>query len=114
MFKNMELENIEDNVLFKDSIKFEYIESVIGSGYENKVADLAIRDNQGYRVVSPRIYSLDAKSRLQYIYKEMIGEFSERLILLLKKHGIKARINDHGHISVDIQSLPVVYAKVLS
>lgn len=39
----------EQDKLFNDKIEFEYVESVIGSGYENKVADLAIRDKVAYR-----------------------------------------------------------------
>ena len=33
-----------DKMLFEDEIVFECVRSVIGSGYEAKVADLAIRD----------------------------------------------------------------------
>jgi hypothetical protein len=36
------------NVLFKE-VTFEYVKSVIGSGYETKVADLALRDGVAYR-----------------------------------------------------------------
>lgn len=36
-------------VLFKDSVEFVYVESVLGSGYETKVADLALRDKVAYR-----------------------------------------------------------------
>lgn len=35
--------------LFDDGIAFEYVQSVIGSGYEKLVADLAIRDKVAYR-----------------------------------------------------------------
>lgn len=35
--------------LFEDKIEFEYLESIIGSGYEEKVANLAIRDKVAYR-----------------------------------------------------------------
>lgn len=35
--------------LFEDTVEFEYVKSVIGSGYEEKVADLAIRDKVAYR-----------------------------------------------------------------
>jgi len=35
--------------MFKDVVSFEYVESVIGSGYEVPVADLAIRDGVAYR-----------------------------------------------------------------
>jgi len=35
--------------LIKSKVEFEYIKSVIGSGYETKVADLALRDKVAYR-----------------------------------------------------------------
>jgi hypothetical protein len=35
--------------LFPETIEFEYVDSVIGSGYEELVADLAIRDKVAYR-----------------------------------------------------------------
>jgi hypothetical protein len=35
--------------LFPQKIEFVYVESVIGSGYESKVADLALRDKVAYR-----------------------------------------------------------------
>jgi len=35
--------------LFKDKLEFIYVESVIGSGYEAQVADLALRDKVAYR-----------------------------------------------------------------
>lgn len=35
--------------LFSDKVQFEYVESIIGSGYEVQVADLAIRDKVAYR-----------------------------------------------------------------
>ena len=35
--------------LFKDKVSFECVKSVIGSGYETLVADLAIRDGVAYR-----------------------------------------------------------------
>lgn len=41
-----DIENIE---LFTESVTFEYVQSVIGSGYEKDVADLAIRDKIAYR-----------------------------------------------------------------
>src|SRR3990167_8302910 len=41
-----EQEHVE---LFNNKIEFEYVKSVIGSGYEEKVADLAIRDKVAYR-----------------------------------------------------------------
>jgi len=39
----------KQNELFKNEVKFEYVETVIGSGYEVLVADLAIRDKVAYR-----------------------------------------------------------------
>ena len=35
--------------IFKDKVEFEYVKSVIGSGYENDVAKLAIEDKVAYR-----------------------------------------------------------------
>ena len=35
--------------MFDDKIEFECVNSVIGSGYEAKVADLALRDKVAYR-----------------------------------------------------------------
>ena len=35
--------------LFEDKVEFIHVESVIGSGYEELVADLAIRDKVAYR-----------------------------------------------------------------
>jgi hypothetical protein len=40
---------VEQTELFNDKIEFEYVKSVIGSGYEVKVADLALRDKVAYR-----------------------------------------------------------------
>jgi tRNA G10 N-methylase Trm11 len=40
---------MKQNKLFEDKVTFEYVKSVIGSGYEEKVADLAIRDKVAYR-----------------------------------------------------------------
>ena len=37
------------DTLFAETVEFEYVPSVIGSGYEAKVADLAIRDKVAYR-----------------------------------------------------------------
>lgn len=37
------------NSLFPEKIEFEYVKSIIGSGYEKQVADLAIRDKVAYR-----------------------------------------------------------------
>jgi hypothetical protein len=35
--------------LFEDKVEFEYVKSVIGSGYEEQVAKLAIEDKVAYR-----------------------------------------------------------------
>lgn len=35
--------------LFTDTVEFEYVKSVIGSGYEEDVAKLAIEDKVAYR-----------------------------------------------------------------
>lgn len=40
---------MKQGMLIEDKIEFEYVKSVIGSGYEVKVADLAIRDKVAYR-----------------------------------------------------------------
>lgn len=40
---------ITQKKLFEDKIELQYVESVIGSGYETKVADLALRDKVAYR-----------------------------------------------------------------
>lgn len=40
---------LNDDTLFSDSVVFEYVPSVIGSGYESQVADLALRDKVAYR-----------------------------------------------------------------
>lgn len=40
---------MENTELFKRDITFEYVKSVIGSGYETLVADLALRDKVAYR-----------------------------------------------------------------
>ena len=42
-------ESIVQDKLFNDKIEFEYVEMVIGSGYEVLVADLALRDKVAYR-----------------------------------------------------------------
>lgn len=39
----------EQTKLFNDKIEFQYIEKIIGSGYETKIADLALRDKVAYR-----------------------------------------------------------------
>ena len=43
------MEKLVQNKLFQDKIVFECVESVIGSGYEVLVADLALRDKIAYR-----------------------------------------------------------------
>lgn len=51
--KNMQLFNFEKDKNYdkkhSKNIQFEYVKSVIGSGYETKVADLALRDKVAYR-----------------------------------------------------------------
>jgi len=39
----------KEDTLFPETVTFEYVASVIGSGYETQVADLAIRDKVAYR-----------------------------------------------------------------
>lgn len=45
----MASKSVSNGNLFQDEIRFEYVPSVIGSGYETKVADLALRDKVAYR-----------------------------------------------------------------
>jgi len=45
----IECKEIEQETLFKDKVEFESVKSVIGSGYEVPIADLAIRDGVAYR-----------------------------------------------------------------
>lgn len=40
---------IKQTNLFIDKVEFEYVEKIIGSGYEVQIADLAIRDKVAYR-----------------------------------------------------------------
>jgi hypothetical protein len=40
---------VETLNLFKEKIEFEYVKTIIGSGYESKIADLALRDKVAYR-----------------------------------------------------------------
>lgn len=40
---------MEQAKLFEDKIEFQYIEKIIGSGFETKIADLALRDKIAYR-----------------------------------------------------------------
>ena len=40
---------MEQKELFERKVEYEYVKSVIGSGYETKVADLALRDKVAYR-----------------------------------------------------------------
>ena len=39
----------QQETLFPQKVTFEYLKSVIGSGYEVQVADLALRDKVAYR-----------------------------------------------------------------
>ncbi len=43
------MKEVKDGMLFEEKTEFEYVESVIGSGYEELVADLALRDKVAYR-----------------------------------------------------------------
>ncbi len=43
------MKTMEQGKLFTDKIEFEYLGTVIGSGYEELVADLALRDKVAYR-----------------------------------------------------------------
>jgi hypothetical protein len=45
----MQREKIVQEKLFVNKVEFEHVKSVIGSGYESKVADLALRDGVAYR-----------------------------------------------------------------
>lgn len=56
--------------LFKNEVEFEYVKSVIGSGYETKVADLAIRDKVAYRAARKNMQIHSA------IILKINGEFS--------------------------------------
>jgi len=47
--KGSTMKTVEQTKLFNDKIEFEYVKSVIGSGYEIPVADLALRDKIAYR-----------------------------------------------------------------
>jgi len=47
--REVTMQGIEQLKLFNDKIEFEYVKSVIGSGYENDVAKLAIEDGVAYR-----------------------------------------------------------------
>jgi len=49
MFLLFKLKNKMQTSLINDKIEFEYVKSVIGSGYEAQVADLALRDKVAYR-----------------------------------------------------------------
>jgi len=44
-----DMKNVEQQKLFEDKIEFIHVESVIGSGYEDAVAKLAIEDKIAYR-----------------------------------------------------------------
>ncbi len=59
--------NVQQKIM---NIQFEYIESVIGSGYEQHVADLAIRDKVAYRAARKNMQIHSA------IILKMDGEFS--------------------------------------
>jgi hypothetical protein len=56
--------------LQSDKVEFEYVKSVIGSGYETKVADLALRDKVAYRAARKNMQIHSA------IILKINGEFS--------------------------------------
>jgi len=56
--------------LIKHKIEFEYLKSVIGSGYESKIADLALRDKVAYRAARKNMQIHSA------IVLKIDGEFS--------------------------------------
>lgn len=56
--------------LFSEKVEFEYVQSVIGSGYEKLVADLAIRDKVAYRAARKNMQIHSA------IILKINGEFS--------------------------------------
>lgn len=61
---------MKENLLFEEEVDFEYVQSVIGSGYEEKVADLAIRDKVAYRAARKNMQIHSA------IILKINGEFS--------------------------------------
>lgn len=61
---------IRKDMLFEESVEFEYVPRVIGSGYEAKVADLAIRDKVAYRAARKNMQIHSA------IILKINGEFS--------------------------------------
>ena len=56
--------------LFKDEVEFIKVDSVIGSGYETQVADLALRDKVAYRAARKNMQVHSA------IIMKINGEFS--------------------------------------
>jgi hypothetical protein len=61
---------VGDRMLFEEKVEFEYVPSVIGSGYETQVADLAIRDKVAYRAARKNMQIHSA------IILKINGEFS--------------------------------------
>ena len=61
---------LKTDTLFPDTVEFEYVESVIGSGYESQVADLALRDKVAYRAARKNMQIHSA------IILKINGEFS--------------------------------------
>jgi hypothetical protein len=61
---------MKQNKLINKNIEFEYVKSVIGSGYEKQVADLALRDKVAYRAARKNMQIHSA------IILKIDGEFS--------------------------------------
>lgn len=68
--KKRDKQDSQADKLFKQDIKFKYVQSVIGSGYEVKVADLALRDKVAYRAARKNMQIHSA------IILEIDGQFS--------------------------------------
>jgi hypothetical protein len=68
--KGGDVKQLEQEKLFTDSVEFEYVKSVIGSGYENSVAKLAIEDGVAYRAARKNMQIHSA------IILKINGEFS--------------------------------------
>lgn len=66
----MEQTKLEQTPLFTDDIEFIVVDSVVGSGYEAKVADLALRDKVAYRAARKNMQIHSA------VILMMNGEFS--------------------------------------
>ena len=64
------MKSIEQIKLFEDNVEFIYVPSVLGSGYENDVAKLAIEDKVAYRAARKNMQIHSA------IILKINGEFS--------------------------------------